>query len=502
MSTFFRALAFLVAVCCLTWVGVLWWWQSSGHSAEVADLVLYLGLLPLAIALALLGLRWVWQRAAARQAAALPVTAGGSAAGVGASPAAAPGAEEQARHAVVQLVLASVQTVVGDQPGDLLDAAAAGKPLPQPDKELQNDDGLPVLCARVPDVALELDAVRADLQTLLPAVQQRLDTGHSLSGDHVLRALAALQSVLRAQRDALLGMHHAQRAALEDGGAAISRLPPAQRPPLPGLRVLLGWPPHWSPLDQALGNAWVQHLLQSAQADADLSTGYAVTYNSLAGTGEELWLRADQHSHGATPSPWLLVAACDSDLAPERVDALQAAERLYHASERPGGCMPGEAAAALLLAPAGWAPPPDADLQPVRLHRPALLRRDKPVESGGRVGHRELAQSLEQSLVAAQIGAADLGQLVSDADQHSPRGAELYGMAVDALHHLDPVEEMRLLGRVVGRTGAASALLVLAAAAEAARSSRKPTLAIGMADPQLRMVLVVQPPKEADDTAA
>jgi len=54
---FFRALAFLVAVCCLTWVGVLWWWQRTGHSAEMADLVLYLGLLPLGIALLLLGLR-------------------------------------------------------------------------------------------------------------------------------------------------------------------------------------------------------------------------------------------------------------------------------------------------------------------------------------------------------------------------------------------------------------------------------------------------------------
>ena len=42
LSTFFRALAFLVAVCCLTWVGGLWWWQRTGHSAEVSDLLLYL----------------------------------------------------------------------------------------------------------------------------------------------------------------------------------------------------------------------------------------------------------------------------------------------------------------------------------------------------------------------------------------------------------------------------------------------------------------------------
>ena len=141
--------------------------------------------------------------------------------------------------------------------------------------------------------------------------------------------------------------------------------------------------------------------------------------------------------------------------------------------------MPGEAAAALLLAPADWAPPADVEVRTVRLHRPALLRRDKPIEAPGRVGHRELADALEQALAAAQIAPADLGMLVCDADQHSQRSTELYGMAVDTLHHLDPVEDMRLLGKITGHTGTASALLVLAAAAEAVKAVKKPTLGAG-----------------------
>jgi hypothetical protein len=75
-------------------------------------------------------------------------------------------------------------------------------------------------------------------------------------------------------------------------------------------------------------------------------------------------------------------------------------------------------------------------------------------------------------------------------------------MAVDALQHLDPVEDMRLLGKVTGHTGVASALLVLAAAAEAVRVVKKPTLALGVADSHLRMALVLQPPQASDDTAA
>lgn len=504
MSTFFRALAFLVAVCCLTWVGVLWWWQRTGHSAEVSDLVLYLGVLPLAVALALLGLRWAWQRGAAARAAASAAAGGGASVSPAGGGEGAGGAEAQARHATVQLVLAQAHTVAGEQAGDVLEAAAAGKPLPRPDPELTNDEGLPVLCARMTDQALDLDTVRAELDALWPAVHKRLADGPvNEPGEQVLRALAALKPLLEAQRDWLLALHLAQRNALEDGGASIDRLPPAQRPPLPGLRVLLGWPAHWSAADQALARAWAERCLQGEpDAPGGLADGYAVTVTSLAGSGEELWWRADQMSHGAGRAPWLLVAACDSDLAPERVAALTTTQRLYDATTRPGGCIPGEAAAALLLAPADWVPPADLDVQTVRLHRPALLRRDKPIESPGRVGHRELAQALEQALSAAQVAAADLGMLVCDADLHSQRSAELYGMAVEALHHLDPVEDMRLLGKVTGHTGAASALVVLAATAEAVKAVNKPTLALGMADPHLRMALVLQPPSASDAAAA
>jgi hypothetical protein len=502
LSTFFRALAFLVAVCCLTWVGVLWWWQRTGHSAEVSDLVLYLGLLPLVLALLLLGLRWMWLRVAAARAAT-PGAAAAGAAGTTGTPvsASASGAEAEQRHAVVQLVLASVRCVAGDQAGDLVEAAAAGKPIPQPDTELTNDDGLPVLCARMPEMVLGLDAAKADLEQVLAAVRPLVDgAAHTEPDEHVWRALAALRPVLETQRDWLLALHQNRLAALDDGCASLERLPVSQRPPLPGVRVLLGCPAHWSVLEQALLKAWAEQCLDSHSTR--LSTGYAVSLSVLADSGEALWLRADQASHGAARSPWLLVAACDSDLSPTRVEALLASNHLYDATQRPGGCMPGEAAAAVLLAPADWTPPQDMDLATVRLHRPVLLRRDKPVEAAGRVAHREVADALNQALAAARIEAAQLGLLVSDADQHSNRGAELYGMAVDALHHLDPVEDMRLLGRVTGRTGAASPLLLLAAAAEAARSAKKPTLALAQGDTQLRMALVLQPPAEGEPGTA
>jgi hypothetical protein len=497
LSTFFRALAFVVAVCCLTWVGVLWWWQRTGHSPEATELLLYLGVLPLVLAAGVLGLRWAWQRAGAAPAAA-GAGAGGAPAGATAAPVAA---ETAARHAVWQVVHLQANSVAGDQVADVLEAAQAGKPLPQPDDELVNDEGLPVLCARMADKSLALDVVRASLETLVPSVQaQTVDAPGQAPGECVIRALAALLPVLAAQCEGLFAFHQARLNALPDGGASIVRLPLAQRPPLPGLRVLLGWPAHWSASEQALARAWVEHVLHAE--DTDLSRGYSITVSSLAGSGEDLWLRVDQLAHGPGHSPWMLVLACDSDVDSARVQALAAAQRLYDPTVRPGGCVPGEAAAALLLAPADWTPPDGMDLQTALIHRPALMRRDKPVDAPGRVSHQALAQALEQALMAAQIDAADVALLVCDADQHSQRSTELYGLAVQALEHLDPVEDMRLLGRITGHTGAASALLVLAAAAEAVKALKKPTLALTLADPHLRMALVLKPPAEREEATA
>lgn len=501
MNKFFRPLAFLVAVYCLTWVGVLWWWQRTGHNIEVQDVVLYLGLLPLALLLLLLALRWAWTRAGARSAAALAAVPVGAAAGASASSDDATSAiDAQSRHAMTQLVHVAVCSISGDQVSDLLDAAAVGKPLPQPDADLSDDDGLPVLCARIPGEALPLEAVRAEVEALLPQLQQAQPDWQSLvPSEDVLRALSALREPLLSQQRWLTELDQMRKVTMEDGGESLPRLPPTQRSPAPSLRVLLGHPQHWGLFEQTLARLWVERLM--SVAEVDLSKAYDISYAALAGTGEDLWLRADQMCQATTRANWLLVAACHSDLAASRVDALLAAQRLYHSTERPGGCIPGEAAAALLLAPAAWTPPPDLDATIVSLHRPALTRRDKPVEAAGRTGHRDLADAISQALAAAQIDTSAVGMLVCDADQHSPRSPELFGVTVDALSHLDPVEDVRLLGKVTGYTGVVSWLLVLATAAAAAKAKKINTLALGLADSHLRMALVIKPQEEPDAVA-
>ena len=131
------------------------------------------------------------------------------------------------------------------------------------------------------------------------------------------------------------------------------------------------------------------------------------------------------------------------------------------------------------------------------------MRRDKSVDAPGRVSSEMVSQAMTQALAAARLGADAVAALACDADQHSARGAELFGAALALLADLDSVEDMRLLGTVTGAVGAVSALLVVACAAERARAGEKPCLAATLGDAFARLALVAlpSPPPPADASA-
>lgn len=98
-------------------------------------------------------MRWAWSSAGARQAKLAGISLGANTEkGLSEVPAgmvSAGSVDAKARYAVLQMVHVAVLCTVGDQATDLLEAVADGKPLPQPDVDLRNEAGLPVLCARI-----------------------------------------------------------------------------------------------------------------------------------------------------------------------------------------------------------------------------------------------------------------------------------------------------------------------------------------------------------------
>lgn len=495
LTKFLRVLLWSLAVCSLTWLGILWWWQRSGRTVAETDMVVYLGALPLVTMLLIVALRSAWTRAAVRTASGSTATQPGSASAPDTRE--QPGADERHRYATVRLVHSALLSTGGTQAVDLLQAAADGEPMPVPDMLLVGADGLPVMCARLPDASLGLETCRARMAALVEHVQQ----GHGpWRSEHpsegVVRALAALQEPMLSQRQWLL--EHVFRDHISDD------LPP----PVP-VRVclILGCTPRWTPFEQALAVRWVESLW--AVDDDAIATACILQPLVVPGTGEDLWLKADHIAHGALHAEapdWLLLVAAHSDVDQGAVDGLAAGRSLYDSRKAPGGCMPGEAAATVLIASAAWSAPPDLAIPPVLLHRPAVGLRSKPVDAAGKVDAQMLGEVVAHAIAAARLELSQVAALICDADQHSPRATELYGVSIGDLPHLDPLEDMRVLGKITCHVGAASCLMVVACAAEFARTGGKPVLAVGMSDSLARLALIVQPvlPKDAvaDNAAA
>ena len=500
MSNFVKGIALFVLISCGVWVAVLWRWEVTARDMNTRDIVVYLAVLPLTVfGLALL-LRWAWRGAAQRSGDAAAAAATAAAAAPPAA-AAAPGADDARRYATLQLLAAPLVCAAGASAAELQAAAKEGAPRPALDPELRDADGLPVLTARIP--GLDTGALAAPLEASLASTRaQRPEWADLTPPEHVLRALAALQEPLL---QAL--------AALAPWGARFEPAPdtPRGQTPEPGperhVRVLLGWPADWSAFEQALGLAFATDLIETASGAPIPTACFMLTAH--AGSGEELLLHADRLlqtlAREGHDDP-LIVAACHSTIGEAAIDALERDGLLFASQKRPKGRMPGEAAAALVLADATWPAAPDADGPVAHLHRPAVLRRDKSVDAPGRVSSELVLQAMTQALAASRLGADAVAALVCDADLHSARGAEWHGGALALTPGLDTNEDMRLLGSVTGAVGAVGALLVVACAAERARAGEKPCLAATLGDAFARLALVAlpgpPPPTDASATPA
>jgi hypothetical protein len=146
----------------------------------------------------------------------------------------------------------------------------------------------------------------------------------------------------------------------------------------------------------------------------------------------------------------------------------------------------------LLLAPTAWPADPQAERPAAHLHRAAAAARDKSIDAPGRVSHDLALQLCTAAIGAARLEPGAIGAVVNDADQHSPRGAELFGMTLARLPHLDASEDMRMFGPLCGDVGACATLMGVAMAAEQARKIDKPCLALSLRDAHWRSALVAR----------
>ena len=159
MKSLLKGAALFVAVACLVWIIVLWRWRATQRDMDAGDIVLYLAILPIVVFGLVLAARWAVRGALEKQAGKAAGVSAPGAAGASASAAKAGDARPSLSW---HLLGAWVHTAGGANIDELLAAIEAGAPRPRPDSALHDDDGLPVMTARIAELDADGVAPAAD----------------------------------------------------------------------------------------------------------------------------------------------------------------------------------------------------------------------------------------------------------------------------------------------------------------------------------------------------
>jgi hypothetical protein len=448
------------------WVAAIAWWQSTGRSPATTELAVFLLAAPLALlALLLLARRLPALRAAPAQAAV--------AAEVSPPAQAVPGAS-------LALLAAALRTPHGATAEELAEAITGGRARGDLDTELLDDEGYPVMSARVAD---PIDPERRDGIALWLAAQGLPDPQFN---DEQWRALGMGTDV---------AMELAYHAAAHPHVLADENLAPVPTPAspiLPILQILLALSGAWNAAQRGAAAAWLRHVIAESGWPAE-QISVSVSAQPAPCAAVSHWL-AQLTAQATGTATLAMLLACDSQIGEASVHALAAENCLFMAS-RQQGLIPGEGAAGLLLADASQAALLGGDAS--HLHAVAAPRDDsadnarKPAHSADAALLRRLAA---QACTQGAIEPAGVAMLVADSGHRTSRMMELMALATGDLAQLDAGADVLATGGACGHAGAVPFVTALALAHQQARERQAPVLCVSNEDSHHRSAVLVRPP--------
>ncbi|HET8870201.1 MAG TPA: hypothetical protein VFM48_07130 [Aquabacterium sp.] len=487
MSRFLKIFAIWVAVNAIVWLFTLWQWQQNTVDVGLSDIVVRLLIVPIALVLAWVLVLWGVQRL--KEKAVSPSSTTGPSTTNG-TPESADGMPSRLAHAWI--LDASVVTRLGADLASTWEQVRAAELRPGLDPTLQDYDGLPVFSARVIDLVVDDQAHPSALES------------DERSSDLARRAIALAEPVMQQLMDTALLMHEQLEVVEEplpvqagvgsaaesflEGKSHLSGMSRQRSSAAPDENRQVSW--H---IDLLLPAIWPEAV--RAQVDARLQ-GRMDEFRQRVGesspvrwrvlepdTPEVWWQTLDQQlrmwqSH-ASSEAWLTLAV-DSAIDESIVDQWQAVGTLFTPRHQ-SGRIPGEAAAGVLFAsPALWSRLSVGwdGAEPVRLHRPICLKRDKSADAIGRVGPETLAEALSRALSAASLDPSVNLMVISDADHRASRTSELF----EALHAVkpgvDPISHVLRAGEYLGDIGMANTLMSTALACAAVGAGEQEVTAL------------------------
>lgn len=478
MTKVFKAAGVWLAISVVVWLFTIWRWQTTGHVASTQDIVSQLLLLPVLLAAVWLGA--MWALAKLRAQAAQP-----AASALGEAPAPlAPGSAGAAAAPPVPHAWVLAEALVlpaGPDAASAWTALTARTTRPGLDPVLQDLDGMPVFTGRVSEL---------DMDDWMDAHAELSSDAHAGLTDLARRSLALLEAPLNDMLTAVAALVPEGRLGTERGAAVPADGSPsmkahlsgvatpispaaaaAERARAPQLTVRLVLPATWSAAERQGAIDWARSQCGALLDWVDATGARGVRWlTDPLPHPEALWDELDQTlvqwSRQAHPE-LLMLLVVDSQVHEAHIEHMQSVGALFTGAHQ-SGCVPGEGAAACLLASPHW---PDLDAlpePPIQLWQPARTRRDKSADAAGRIGCSALSAALNQVCTWTQGTAATL-HVVSDADHRGSRTAELFEALQEVVPGLDPMTQVARVGEACGDLGLARALTPAALACHALR---------------------------------
>lgn len=326
-----------------------------------------------------------------------------------------------ARPAQLLVRGAAVATRCGHDPDTVLQALGSQPPMPAPDPDCLDDQGLPRLSARCS--ALDTSRVTAALMVL---------TSGPAGRPGLVRALAL-------QADALDGLQATLQAMPHRGG----------------LDVRWTVPDHWSDAELELAQAWLKNDLR-ARMPPDAGP---LTLRTERAAGPAAWLNwrsrrgLETETHPSEARP-MLVMACDSLVDPQHELA---------------AAVPGEAAAALLIEM-----PPSEEASSAQ--DGALAHLSWPIAPASPPPAERSLQDLAAQALDAGSETVVVGRVISDIGLAGPEARQVLDAIVELLPQLDVGERLCRIGLACGNLGCAGPLVALALASHASHQDEAAAL--------------------------
>lgn len=476
MAPWLKRLLAVVAVFALSWTAAILLWRATMRVPSTADLALGMLGLPVGLLMAC----WAAGKGVTLARNAGAARSAGPAAAAAEQPPPAPPVSPP-----IDIVAAALRMPHGASPEALAQALTRQRARLDLDQELTDGDGFPVLAGRVPEA--DADAQRAAMAPWLAAQ----DLAHLRFGEEQLRALALATDVA-----AELALHAALHEPLAETvpPSLAEMAPPATeaaraaamqaRLPLLDLAVLL--PQQWDAPLRSAAAEWLLHVARRQGWPAERATLHA-----LAGQGAFDAVIADAAADRAGPPRLTLLLACDSRIGHDTVHDW-AQRGLLFTAHNPQGLVPGEGAAAVLLA----APRHAAALygpSQVRLHGAAMAQRATSADEDQR-GERQLLGALAaQAMQQAAVDSAGVTLISADTDTRSGRVDELMAAAGAVLPELDLGKQAWSVAAACGHATAVPALAALALAHQHARDKQEYALCVSNLDPWRRYAALLGP---------